>query len=74
MSTQSTTQTSAISKNLIISHWQDFEDLMPDQNWVSSRLDELEASRNIIAHSNVLEDREIERMRLYLEDWTRQVG
>ena len=47
---------------------------MPDQNWVSSRLDELAASRNIIAHSNVLEDREIERMRLYLEDWTRQVG
>ena len=61
-------------KNLIITNWQDFEDLLPDQNWVSTRLDELEASRNIIAHSNVLDERELERIRLYLDDWTRQVG
>jgi len=61
-------------KLLINNNWPDFEDLFPDQNWISSRLDELEASRNIIAHSNLLEDREIERIRLYLNDWLRQVG
>lgn len=61
-------------KSLIANNWAGFEDLLPDLNWVNSRLDELEASRNIIAHSNVLEQREIDRMRLYLEDWTRQVG
>ena len=61
-------------KSLIINNFADFEDLFPDQNWVSSRLDELEASRNIIAHSNVLDDREIGRLRLYLQDWIRQVG
>lgn len=61
-------------RTLIINHWALFQDLFPDQNWISSRLDELEGSRNIIAHSNVLDDREMIRLRLYLHDWTRQVG
>jgi hypothetical protein len=61
-------------KSLIVNNYSDFEDLFPDQNWVSTRLDELEASRNIIAHSNVLDDREAGRLRLYLQDWIRQVG
>jgi Swt1-like HEPN len=61
-------------KLLIQNNWADFQDLFPDQNWIAARLDELEASRNIIAHSNILEDREIDRIRLYLDDWQRQVG
>lgn len=61
-------------KLLIQNHWSDFEDLFPDQSWIATRLDELEASRNIIAHSNTLDDREINRIRLYLSDWLRQVG
>lgn len=61
-------------KSIITNNFADFEDLFPDQNWITSRLDELELSRNIIAHSNVLEARELERIRLYLHDWVRQVG
>jgi Swt1-like HEPN len=61
-------------KSLLQSHWTHFEDLFPDQNWIIARLDELEASRNIIAHSNVLDDRELGRIQLYLQDWLRQVG
>ena len=61
-------------KTLIRENWADFEDLLPDQHWVTARLDELEASRNIIAHSNVLDKRELDRIRMYLEDWIRQVG
>lgn len=61
-------------KDILISNWEDFDELFPDQNWISSRLDELESSRNIIAHSNVLDDRELERIELYLDDWIRQVG
>lgn len=60
--------------SLIRNNWSDFEDLFPDVNWVSTRLAELEASRNIIAHSNVLDDRETQRLSIYLQDWTRQVG
>lgn len=61
-------------KDIIQANWVDFSDLFPDQNWVVGRLGELEASRNIIAHSNILEERELIRLRLYLQDWTRQVG
>lgn len=61
-------------KSLILNNFADFEDLFPDQNWISSRLDELESSRNIIAHSNVLDEREMGRLHLYLQDWIRQVG
>lgn len=61
-------------KDIIQSNWTDFQDLFHDQNWVVSRLTELEASRNIIAHNNVLDEREHTRLRLYLQDWTRQVG
>ena len=61
-------------KLIILNNWQDFEDLFPHQNWIVTRLEELEASRNIIAHSNALDERELTRLRVYLQDWTRQVG
>lgn len=61
-------------KTLIRNNWSDFEDVFPDQNWVTTRLDELEGSRNVIAHSNLLDGRELQRISLYLQDWTRQVG
>jgi hypothetical protein len=59
---------------MIRNNWTVFEDLFPDQNWIANRLTELEASRNIIAHSNTLDDRELTRVRMYLQDWSRQVG
>ncbi len=61
-------------KILIRNNWPDFEDLLPDQHWITARLDELEASRNVIAHSNLLDDREMDRIKMYLDDWMRQVG
>ena len=60
--------------SIIRNNWPSFEDLFPDQNWVANRLNELEASRNIIAHSNTLDERELTRVRMYLQDWLRQVG
>jgi hypothetical protein len=55
-------------------NWENFEDLFPDINWIISRFTELESSRNIVAHNNLLEQREIERIKMYLTDWIRQVG
>ena len=60
--------------DMIVTQWPDFDDLFPDQHWVASRLSDLESSRNIIAHSNSLDDRERTRIRMYLQDWLRQVG
>ena len=59
--------------SIVAAGWQEFEDLFPSQNWVKQRLDELERSRNIIAHGNLLSDSEIERIEQYLDDWLRQV-
>ncbi len=60
--------------SLIQFNWTDFEDLFPDVNWITMRFNELEKSRNIVAHSNTLEKHEKERISLYLRDWIRQVG
>jgi hypothetical protein len=59
---------------IILKNWADFEDLFDSQDWVKSRFADLEKSRNVIAHNNVLEASEIERIRLYLRDWARIVG
>lgn len=61
-------------KDLICNNWIYFRDVFPDQNWVITRLTELERSRNVVAHNNVLEDIEISRIQLYFGDWCRQVG
>lgn len=59
---------------MMTNNWTLFEDLFPDQDWVRTRLDELEMSRNVIAHNGVLNPREITRITLYLKDWVMQVG
>lgn len=53
---------------IILNNWDDFVDLFDTQEWVKSRFADLEKSRNVIAHNNVLEEAEIDRIRLYLQD------
>jgi hypothetical protein len=60
--------------SLIQNNWDDFADLFPDINWVLTRFTEMEASRNIVAHNNLLDQRELERIKIYLADWIKQVG
>lgn len=59
---------------IIISNWEDFSDLFPDQAWITSRFNDLEMSRNIIMHTGVLPEIEIERIESIIRDWLRQVG
>lgn len=59
---------------LITNHWAVFKDLLPDQHFVQSRMQEAERSRNVIAHTNVLAPEEISRLEMYLRDWIRQIG
>lgn len=59
---------------IILRNWQDFADTFDSQEWVKSRFGDMEKSRNVIAHNNVLEDQEIDRIELYLRDWARIVG
>jgi hypothetical protein len=59
---------------IIISNWNEFSDLFPDQAWVTSRFNDLEMSRNIIMHTGALPPIEIERIQSIVRDWIRQVG
>lgn len=59
---------------LIINNWTIFEDLLPNQTWVQSRLEDAERTRNVIAHTNVLSSEEISRLEMYLRDWIKQIG
>ena len=59
---------------IIISNWDDFSDLLPDQAWITSRFNDLEMSRNIIMHTGTLPQIEVERIDSIVRDWIRQVG
>ncbi|MGH7642553.1 MAG: Swt1 family HEPN domain-containing protein [Candidatus Dormibacteria bacterium] len=59
---------------IFVSQWAAFGDLIPSQHWLRQRLDELESSRNWIAHNRLLADEEFARLEMYVADWNRQVG
>lgn len=61
-------------KSIITGNWLDFQDVFPDLQWVTGKIDEIEMSRNVIAHNNPLEDRDITRLKLNLEDWIMQIS
>ena len=59
---------------IILNNWAMFEEMFDSQEWVKARFGDMEKARNVIAHNNVLEDAELERIRLYLQDWARIAG
>ncbi|WXG39843.1 MAG: Swt1 family HEPN domain-containing protein [Candidatus Freyarchaeum deiterrae] len=59
---------------IIVGNWKDFKDLFPNQMWIQSRLNEIELSRNIIAHNNSLPNKEIKRIEMYSEDLKKQLA
>jgi hypothetical protein len=60
--------------DIIIQNWDVFADLIPSQHWLKQRMDELEQSRNYIAHNRLLAETEFRRIESYIGDWLRQVG
>ena len=60
--------------DLITNNWDDFSDLIPSQPWLKQRFDELEKTRNFIAHNRLLQRGEFSRIEMYVADWNRQVG
>lgn len=59
---------------LIIDKWDYFKDIIPSQHWLKQRMDELEKSRNFIAHNRMLLPSEFQRLYMYIADWNRVVG
>ncbi|MEZ2745604.1 Swt1 family HEPN domain-containing protein [Halopseudomonas bauzanensis] len=59
---------------IIIEKWSFFEDIMPSQHWLKQRMEELEKSRNFIAHNRMLLPSEFNRIYMYIADWNRVIG
>jgi hypothetical protein len=59
---------------IIISKWDHFKDSVPTQHWLKQRMDELEKSRNFIAHNRMLLPSEFQRLYMYIADWNRVIG
>lgn len=60
--------------SIIVNNWNDFSFLFNDQDWIRTRLNDLEHSRNVIAHNNLLGVDDITRIQTFLKDWIKQVG
>ena len=59
---------------IIINNWDDFSDIIPNQAWINSRMDDLEMARNIIMHTGVLPNMELERVDSIVRDMLRQLN
>lgn len=59
---------------IIINNWNDFSDIIPSQAWLSSRMNDLEMARNIVMHTGVLPQVEVDRITSIVRDILRQIG
>jgi hypothetical protein len=53
--------------------WPIFKALFPSDKWLGALIERIEASRNVVAHMNPLQKRDIDRIRISLEDWIAQI-
>ena len=60
--------------DIITNAWEEFQDLVPSQQWLRQRFDELERARHFIAHNRRLLPDAFQRIEMYIADWDRQVG
>lgn len=59
---------------IIIAKWDYFKDVVPTQQWLKQRMDELEKARNFIAHNRMLLPSEFQRLYMYIADWNHVIG
>jgi len=58
---------------IIGNNWEFFKDLFPSLRWIQAKLEEVELSRNIVAHNNPLPKREFNRIDMILGDLEKQL-
>lgn len=60
--------------SIIIEKWEHFSNIIPSQHWLQQRMEELEKTRNFIAHNRMLLPSEFQRIYMYIADWNRVIG
>ncbi|MDV3278686.1 MAG: hypothetical protein LYZ69_09540 [Nitrososphaerales archaeon] len=62
---------------IITANYSSFKAKMPDLRrpleWVSQRIEEIEISRNVVAHNNPLSEDDIRRLKVFYNDWVKQM-
>lgn len=62
-------------KSIISKNWADFKGIIKkEQEWVKLKIEEIEFSRNVIAHNNPLSNDDIQRLEVNFKDWFKQIG
>jgi hypothetical protein len=59
---------------IITEKWSFFSNVIPSQHWLKQRMEELEKTRNFIAHNRMLLPSEFQRIYMYIADWNRVIG
>lgn len=59
---------------IIFEYWQHFSDILPSQEWIKQRMQELEKARHFVAHNRMLLPSEFQRMYMYISDWNKVIG
>ncbi len=59
---------------IIIQNWEHFKEVMPGQEWIKQRMNELEKARNFVAHNRMLLPSEFQRIYMYVSDWNKVIG
>lgn len=60
--------------NLIALNWDIFKDYFPSQEWIRTKITEMSACRNSIAHNSYIGDHEKDLLKLYYNAILRQIG
>jgi hypothetical protein len=60
--------------HIIQNNFELFTPLIPTVEWARNIFDIIERSRNVVMHSGFLGTEDVERLGIYIRDWTKQVG
>lgn len=59
---------------IMVQNWEHFKDVVPSQDWLRQRMNELEKARHFVAHNRMLLPGEFQRIYMYVSDWNKQIG
>lgn len=59
---------------IIVQNWEYFRMIIPNQEWIRQRMNELEKARHYVAHNRMLLPGEFQRIYMYVSDWNKQIG
>jgi len=60
--------------SIMVENWEHFRNIVPSQDWLRQRMNELEKARHFVAHNRKLLPTEAQRIYMYISDWNKVIG